>query len=87
MFLQSSFFANQKLRHPLGNQLFTVLFDEPISDGILQPVLTDTHHSEPLSLNLLYPHRTLLAPRVKFVMDYFRKKLAEDGRLQALPLI
>lgn len=49
-----------------------------IAQGKLQALLKDCHHSEPYELVLQYPHRALLAPRVKAVAEFLLEKLSQE---------
>ncbi len=48
-----------------------------LRDGRLRPVLLD-HAPEPVDLSVLYPHRRLLAAKVKAFADFAVERLAAE---------
>ncbi|TQV76217.1 LysR family transcriptional regulator [Denitrobaculum tricleocarpae] len=60
---------------------------EHLRSGALLPVLTETP-PEPVSLAILYPHRRLLAPKIKAFADFMHERCLDDlGKtLQGLSL-
>jgi DNA-binding transcriptional LysR family regulator len=51
---------------PLGD----VVVGEPINRGLLVPLLTDVHHSEPLPLSALYLAGRHRLPKVRVFLDF-----------------
>ena len=52
-----------------------------LRSGTLVPVLTDTP-PEPVSLAILYPHRRLLAPKIRVFADFMHERCLKDlGRM------
>lgn len=49
--------------------------------GTLQVVLADCHHPGSYEMTLQYPHRALLAPRVRATIDYLLDAFAADENL------
>lgn len=54
---------------------------EAIDKGLLKQVLIKDYHGEKFDLVLQYPHRALLAPRVRVVAEFLVEKLSADKRL------
>ena len=54
-----------------------------LRDGALEPVLLDEHHPGARQLALQYPHRALIAPRVRVTVDYLATQLSANESLQA----
>ncbi|MDO5624059.1 MAG: LysR family transcriptional regulator [Pseudomonadota bacterium] len=52
-----------------------------LQSGALKVLLPGVHHAGDYQLALQYPHRALLAPRVRTVADYLLAQLARDERL------
>jgi DNA-binding transcriptional LysR family regulator len=47
-----------------------------IAKGLLQPILTDTHHVEPIPLNAVYAHGRHRSPKVAAMVDFLIESFA-----------
>lgn len=51
--------------------------------GSLKTVLNDIHLPQPFELSIQYPHRTMLAGRVRVVLDFLLETMKNHAGLQA----
>ena len=74
----------QAARQGLGiAQLPVYLIWQDLRSGSLKTVLHDIHRPQPFELSIQYPHRTLLAPRVRVVLDFLLGVMKSHAGLQA----
>ena len=64
-------------------QLPVYLIWQNLLDGSLKTVLNDIHLPQPYELSIQYPHRTMLASRVRVVRDFLLETMKNHAGLQA----
>ena len=64
-------------------QLPVYLIWQNLLDGSLKTVLNDIHLPQPFELSIQYPHRTMLASRVRVVLDFLLETMKNHAGLQA----
>ena len=57
-------------------RLADVIVGDAIAKGLLEPVLADVHHVEPLPLHAVFPHGRHRSPRVAALVDFLVEKFA-----------